>query len=159
MAEPKPRKPRQTALTLKVDEGPRIKESAQRAQVQRLLGLLGYCSLVVGGERRKVRCPQCGHWSAPTGAVGNDLGCPDLLVYRAGWGVMLGIEMKVRRRLKAECTAVAPHQQALADAGATVICRSVAEAIDACERAEAALGLVNPKIAAFWQNNPRRRFE
>lgn len=146
-------KPRQ--LKLKVDPGPRVKESALQMQIVAVLSGLGYTCLVTGFYRKRARCPTCSASFWPSGGNGNAPGVADVLITRAAWpvGVWAALEIKGRG------TVVSPEQKLLAEAGRNVIVRSIAEAVDAAAAAERALGLTHVRLERFWENNPRTRFE
>jgi len=151
---------RQPRLNMKIDPGPRPRESDLQTQIVRVLSGLGYLCLHVGFYRRQVSCPTCEARFYPGGAQGNSPGVADLLISRPGWPpVFAALEVKVRGRVKSENTRVRVVQQMLADQGRNIIVHSIAEAIDALQEVEASLNLDNPRLASFWENNPRRLFE
>ena len=93
--------------------------TATEAQIQhcivQALRLKGYVVLETGKQRQQ--------------GV-NSVGCPDLLVWWPGWFGWRALEVKTATgRVK-------PEQQRLADLGATVIVRSLDEALLAVERRE-----------------------
>jgi hypothetical protein len=129
---------------------PKRLEGALQQQARATLANLGYSSLEAGVVRKKVphECPQCRHrWQDyPKGWQGNSVGLPDVLALRYGSdfpGVAVLIEMK------GQDTPIRPAQQALADAGRSVICHSIGDAVRAVLGAEVAMDA--------YRLDPRRR--
>jgi hypothetical protein len=94
------------------------------ADVQKLI--VAYLRLhgltVLETSRRRRRC-RCGRW--PAGGDGADKGVPDLLVWLAGRGSWLGVEVKGQK------TRLSPEQRVLAARGMVVVVRTPEEALAA----------------------------
>jgi len=110
-------------------------ENDLQNSVVNLLRSLGYTVMETGKARSKSRC-RCGAWVTASGWQGNTVGLPDLYIHRPSWGALaLPIEMKT------PTGQVRPEQKALADAGVTIICRSVDDVVACVSQHEARFGL------------------
>lgn len=100
-------------------------EATLQAHITSILRTLGYTVMETGKARSAVRCPKCGAKHYATGWQGNTVGLPDIYIHREGWatGTALALELKAPRG------AVRAEQQALADAGCSVIVRTFSDAL------------------------------
>ena len=100
-------------------------EATLQAHITSILRTLGYIVMETGKSRSAVRCPHCNVRHYATGWQGNTVGLPDLYIHREGWpsGTALAMELKTPTGI------VRPEQQALADAGCTVIVRTFSDAL------------------------------
>jgi hypothetical protein len=114
-------------------------EATLQAHITSVLRTLGYTLMETGKSRSAVRCPHCKGRHYATGWQGNTVGLPDLYIHREGWpaGTALAMELKTPKG------AVRPEQQALADAGCTVIVRTFSDALRWVRSFEERLGNVS----------------
>lgn len=100
-------------------------EATLQAHITSVLRTLGYTIMETGKSRSAVKCPHCKGKHYATGWQGNTVGLPDLYIHREGWPIGTALAME----LKTPTGAVRPEQQALADAGCTVIVRTFSDAL------------------------------
>lgn len=124
---------------------PMPKESDVQAAIAEALRHHGLKVLVTSRIRKKVFCKACRNWFWPIGPdAGPTTGLPDLFVRRSettrfgrAWPPLLWIALEIKPFLGAK---IRPEQQALVDAGDSVIAHETQFALDTIRAIDERLG-------------------
>lgn len=110
-------------------------ESGVQGRIMQALGMLGYIVIDTTRKTKKQKCPKCGNVFWQQEGSGTTKGLPDILVTRAGWPIMVGLEIKTDEGKPSE------EQQMLIDLGVMFLVRGHEEAIEILKSTEKRFGL------------------
>ena len=127
-------------------------EAVLQSHLTGTLKVLGYTIMETGKSRSAVMCPHCKGRHYATGWQGNTVGLPDLYIHRTGWTLGMAVALE----LKAPTGKVRPEQQQMADAGMSIIVRTLSDGLRHIRDVEERLGntgqarRINQMLESSW---------